>query len=108
MLASMIYAVVQIGSQQEKVTQGSEFSVQRLPQEAGSDVTLDQILLVAGDGLIRIGQPHLAGARLVCLIVRHERGPKVIAYRFRRRKGYHRKVGHRQWYTRLQVKAIQV
>ena len=101
-----MYAVFETGGKQYRVSAGSKLSVERLDVAAGQPVTLDRVLLVNNDGAVKIGSPLVAGARVVADVIEHKRGPKVVAFKMKRRKGYHRKVGHRQELTVITVKEI--
>ncbi len=101
-----MYAVFETGGKQYRVSAGSKLSVERLNVAAGQPVTLDRVLLVNNDGAVKIGSPLVAGARVVADVIEHKRGPKVVAFKMKRRKGYHRKVGHRQELTVITVKEI--
>jgi large subunit ribosomal protein L21 len=102
-----MYAVVQTGSKQYRVSQGDTLEIELLDAEAGKEVTLDNVLLVADGEKVRIGTPRVEGARVTAEVVEHKRGPKLIAFKMRRTEGYHRKIGHRQELTVLKVKAIE-
>ena len=102
-----MYAVVRTGAAQQRVSPGDRFRVDRLPGAVGERVELGEVLLVGGEGPARIGTPLVAGARVVGTITAQARGPKVTIFKFRRRKGYRRKQGHRQAYTEIQVEAIE-
>ena len=101
-----MYAVLETGSKQYRVTAGDTLEVERLEIEAGQPVTLNQVLLVNNEGTVSVGTPTVAGATVTAEVVEHKRGPKLIAWKMRRRKGYHRKVGHRQELTVLRIKEI--
>ena len=101
-----MYAVLESGGKQYRVAAGTTLAVERLDVAAGQPVTLDRILLINADGKVTVGAPHVAGARVVAEVVEHKRGPKVVAFKMKRRKGYHRKVGHRQELTVITVKEI--
>ncbi len=102
-----MYAVIETGGKQYRVTVGQRLDVERLPVEAGGDVELDRVLMVGGEGAdVRIGTPVLAGARVVATVDEHHRGEKLIVYKMRPKKRYRRKIGHRQELTRLTIKDI--
>lgn len=101
-----MYAVLESGGKQYRVSAGSTLAIERLNVAAGEAVTLDRVLLVNVDGKVTVGAPIVAGARVVADVVEHKRGPKVVAFKMKRRKGYHRKVGHRQDLTVITVKEI--
>lgn len=102
-----MYAVVQTGGKQYLVREGQEFLVEKLPLEANSAVTLDDVLFVGQDGKAKVGQPKVAGAKVVCTLVTQELGPKLWNFKMRRRKNSRRLKGHRQEMTRLLVKKIE-
>ncbi len=100
------YAIVATGGKQYKVSSGALLDVERLAGEAGSSVRLDQVLALRSQDKFQVGRPLVKGAVVVAEIVKHLRGPKVVNFKYKRRKGYHRKVGHRQELTRLKVVEI--
>jgi large subunit ribosomal protein L21 len=102
-----MYAVLETGAKQYRVTPGDELSIERLDAEAGQTVTFDRVLLVNKDGQVTVGTPIVAQAAIVADVVGHKRGPKVVAFKMKRRKGYHRKVGHRQELTVIKIKEIK-
>jgi large subunit ribosomal protein L21 len=102
-----MYAIVQTGSKQYRVTAGDKLEIERLDVEAGQAVTFDRVLLVNSDGNVAVGAPTLPNAAVIADVVEHKRGPKLIAFKMRRREGYHRKVGHRQELTVVKIKEIK-
>ncbi len=103
-----MFAIIKTGGKQYRVKQGETLRVEKLPVEAGATVEFSEVLLVAGEGAeIKIGQPTVAGAKVVAKVVAQERGPKITIFKFRRRKNYRRKSGHRQAYTAVRIEAIQ-
>lgn len=103
-----LFAIVQTGGKQYRVAPGDILRVERLPGERGESVTLEHVLLVAGDGEIKVGQPFVPGARVVGKILRQGKAKKIIVFKKKRRKNYRRKQGHRQWYTQLLIQEILV
>lgn len=103
-----MYAVIETGGKQYRVTPGETLEVERLEGEPGSALTLNRILLIANEGKVTVGTPTVAKASIVVDIVEHFRGEKKIAFKMKRRKGYHRTVGHRQELTRIKVGEIKV
>jgi large subunit ribosomal protein L21 len=103
-----LFAIVNTGGKQYRVAPGDIFRVERLPGERGDEVLLEQVLLVADGDAIQVGQPLVAGARVVSEILRQGKAKKIIVFKKKRRKKYRRKQGHRQLYTALQVKEIIV
>ena len=102
-----MYAVLETGGKQYRVTAGDKVEVERLGIEVGQPVTFERVLLVNRDGQLQVGAPTVTGARVVADVVEHKRGEKDIIWKMKRRKGYHKKKGHRQEITVIQVKDIQ-
>lgn len=102
-----MYAVIRTGGKQVRVSPGEAVRVEKLPGAVGEAVELGEVLLVGGDGDARIGQPLVAGARVVGTITAQDRGPKITIFKMKRRKGYRRKMGHRQSYTEVRVERIE-
>ena len=103
------YAVVETGSKQYRTEVNQVLDVELLNVPEGtSEVTLDKVLLVRDGEKIEVGAPCVANAKVVCDYLGEVRGKKVINFRYRRRKAYQRKKGHRQNYSRLRVKAIEL
>ncbi|MDD4202030.1 MAG: 50S ribosomal protein L21 [Candidatus Omnitrophica bacterium] len=103
-----MYAILEIGGKQEKVEKGVEIIVNRLENEEGSSLTVKEVLFAKKGAKYHIGTPYVKGASVECDIISHIRGDKVFAFKFKRRKSYKRKVGHRQELTKLMVKDIVV
>jgi len=103
-----VYAVVESGGKQYKVTVGQTVDVELLAAEEGSTVEFDRILMVADDGNVRIGRPTVDGAKVSATVLAHGRGPKLIVFKYRPKNRYRRKLGHRQGYTRLRIDQITV
>ncbi len=102
-----MYAVVETGSKQYRVTAGTKLDIERLEVPAGQSVTLDRVLLINNDGRLRVGNPTVPNAAVIADVLEHKRGEKVIIFKMKRRKGYHKKQGHRQELTVIQVKEIK-
>jgi len=102
-----MYAVVETGNKQYRVTAGDTVEVERLDAAVGAPVTLGRVLLVNSDGKVSVGAPTVPDAAVLADVVAHKRGPKLIAFKMRRREGYHRKVGHRQELTVVKIKEIK-
>lgn len=101
-----MYAIVEIGGQQFKVSKGQELLVHRLEGEAGSEVSFDQVLMKDNDGKVEVGTPAVKGASVKATIVEHLQDDKVIVFKKKRRKGYRVKNGHRQALTKLVIDSI--
>jgi large subunit ribosomal protein L21 len=102
-----MYAIVTIAGQQFKVEEGKEVFVHRLDANAGDAVTFSDVLLVDIDGNITIGAPLISGASVNATVVDHLKGDKVIVFKKKRRKGYRKKNGHRQSFTKIKIDSIQ-
>ena len=102
-----MYAVIRSGGKQYRVNQGGSLRVEKLPGEVGSSVTLDDVLMIGGDGDVKIGTPQVDGAQITGTIVAQGRGQKIRVFKMKRRKGYRRAQGHRQDYTEIRVDEIR-
>ena len=102
-----MYAVLETGGKQYRVVAGDTLEIERLAIEAGQVVTFDRVLLVNADGKLSVGSPPVASATVLADVVAHKRGVKLIAFKMKRRKGYHRTVGHRQELTVVKIKEIK-
>ena len=103
-----MYAIVEIAGQQFKVAKDQKVYVHRLQSEVGSDVTFDNVLLVADGENVTIGAPAIEGAKVTAKVLGHLKGDKVIVFKKKRRKGYKKKNGHRQFLTEIQIDGIAV
>ncbi|MGB0590773.1 MAG: 50S ribosomal protein L21 [Myxococcota bacterium] len=101
-----MYAVIRTGGKQYRVAQGDTLEIETISGEPGAAITFDDVLLVGDDGETRIGTPTVEGATVSGTIVNHGKGRKVIVFKFRRRKNYKRKNGHRQNFTRVRIDGI--
>ncbi|MFT5122022.1 MAG: large subunit ribosomal protein L21 [Kiritimatiellia bacterium] len=97
------YAVIQTGGKQYRVVQGDVLDVERLPGEAGDAIAIDSVLAVSDGEALTTGTPNVDGATVKAEVVEHFRGPKLVAFKKKRRKGYTRKVGHRQELTKIKI-----
>ena len=100
-----MYAVIATGGKQYKVSEGDVIFVEKLDSEAGSDVTFDQVLAVGGDKMT-VGDPFVDSASVTGKVLDQVRGRKIIVYHYKRKSGYHKKNGHRQAYTKVQIDKI--
>jgi large subunit ribosomal protein L21 len=101
-----MYAVIQTGGKQYRVQPGETVQVEKLEAEVGKTVEFNEVLLVADGDNVRLGTPHVAGAKVVAEVMDQGRGTKILVYKYRRRKAWHRKQGHRQPFTALKVTEI--
>jgi len=97
-----MYAVIKTGGKQYRVSQGDKLRVEKLPGNVGDAVTFDQVLLVGGEAM-KLGKPLVGGAKVEAKITAQGLGKKLVVFKFRRRKNYRRKNGHRQPYTALEI-----
>src|SRR5438067_12838812 len=102
-----MYAVIETGSKQYRVSAGDRLEIERLEIEAGQPVTFERVLLVSNEGKLSVGAPTVANATVVGDVVEHIRGEKKIAFKMKRRKGYHKTIGHRQELTVVKIKEIK-
>lgn len=101
-----MYAVVKSGARQYRAEVGNTIVVERLPAKSGQRLELGDVLLVADDERVEIGQPTVEGARVLATVVAEEKGPKIRIFKYHPKKRYRRRAGHRQQYTRLRVDEI--
>lgn len=102
-----MYAIVETGGKQLKVSQGNTIYVEKLNAEVGSTVTLDKVFLVGDDTGVKVGKPTLDGAKVVAKVLDHGRGKKIVVFKYKSKKNYHKKQGHRQPYTKLVIESIE-
>ncbi len=103
-----MYAVIKTGGKQYRVSSGEKVKIEQLTADVGSQITIDQVLMVADGDKISIGKPLVEGAKVQATVVNHGRGDKVRIFKLRRRKHYKKQQGHRQNYTEIQVDQISV
>ncbi len=101
-----MYAVVKTGGKQYRVSAGTKIKVEQLTADVGAEVTLDQVLMIAEDGNVKLGAPLVAGAAVKAKVLSQGRGDKVRIYKMRRRKHYRKSQGHRQNFTELEITGI--
>ncbi len=102
-----MYAIVKTGGHQYKVAVGDQLNVEKLPVAAGEQVQLEEVLMVSGDDdKVTVGTPFIAGARVTATVVNQHRGDKIVVFKYKAKKRYRRKMGHRQDLTRLAINAI--
>ncbi len=102
-----MYAVIETGGKQYRVSPGQTVEVELLPAEPGATVTLERVLLVSSEGDTTVGQPTVPGGAVVATVIGEGRGKKVIVFKYKSKKRYRRTTGHRQDYTYLTVTDIQ-
>ena len=102
-----MYAVVRTGGKQVRVTPGQSVRVEKLAGEVGDQVTLDDVLMIGGEGDAKVGTPQIDGARVVGTITAQDRHPKITVFKMKRRTGNRRRKGHRQSYTEIRIDEIE-
>lgn len=100
-----MYAIIATGGKQYKVSEGDIITIEKLGIEAGEKVTFDQVIAVS-DSELKVGDPTIANATVEASVVKEGRSKKVIVYRYKRKTGYHKKNGHRQSFTQVQIEKI--
>ncbi len=103
-----MYAVIKTGAKQHKVTEGDVLSVEKLAGNKGDEVVFDEVLMISDDKEIKVGKPYVTGAKVVGQIVSQKKGPKLTVYHMKRRKGFHKKTGHRQNLTSMKITKITI
>lgn len=103
-----MYAVIQSGGKQYKVNEGDILKVEKLSGEAGDKLSLDQVLIISDGEMLKVGSPLVAGAKVMVEVIEQGRGKKITVYKYKKRKNYRRKQGHRQAFTKIKVDKIEV
>jgi large subunit ribosomal protein L21 len=103
-----VYAIIRTGGKQYRVQPGDTIRVERLASPIGEKVTLDEVLLVAEGNDVRFGNPHVASAKVLGVVVEQDRDQKIRVLKYKKRKHYRRTRGHRQYFTALKIEAINV
>ena len=101
-----MYAVIQTGGKQYRVSEGDTVKVEKLDADEGASVDIDSVLMVADGDDIKVGTPFVDGGKVTATIKSHGRGKKIEIMKFRRRKHHQKKTGHRQYYTELEITGI--
>jgi large subunit ribosomal protein L21 len=102
-----MFAVFKSGGKQHRVSEGEVVRLELLDAEPGASVEFDEVLLVAEGDNVNVGAPFVAGGKVTAEVVGHDRGDKIRIVKFRRRKHYMRRAGHRQWYTDVRITGIK-
>ncbi len=104
----MAYAIIRSGGKQYRVSPGETIAIDKVPSAAGEKITLGDVILHVDGSNVTAGAPVIEGAKVVAEVIEQFKDKKVIAFKFRRRKGYHRTVGHRQQLTRVRIDTIDL
>lgn len=102
-----MYAIIETGGKQYRVSEGDTLYVEKLPAQADETVEIDRVLALVDGENVKIGSPLVDGARVVLKVVRHGRGKKIIVFKYKAKKNYRRKQGHRQAFTQVTVEKIE-
>ena len=100
-----MYAVIETGGKQYKVEQGDVVFIEKLGADEGETVTFDKVLMVGGDD-VKVGAPYVDGASVEASVLKNGKDKKIIVYKYKSKKGYHKKQGHRQPYTKVEITGI--
>jgi large subunit ribosomal protein L21 len=103
-----MYALIETGGKQYQVEKDQVLSIEKLPYEEGETVTFENVLLVKKDGEVKVGTPYVEGAKVTGKVVKHGRGKKIIVFKYKPKKNYKRKQGHRQPYTQVVIENIEL
>ena len=101
-----MYAIVETGGKQVKVTEGQTIYVEKLAAEVGDTVTLDKVLMIGGEN-VKVGTPYVEGASVTAKVAEHGKHKKIVVFKYKPKKNYKRKQGHRQPYTKLIIEKIE-
>ena len=102
----MTCAIIETGGKQYRVKEGDSIFIEKLPAESDDTITFDKVLSVTSEGNTRIGSPYVEGAAVEATVLKNGKSKKIIVYKMRPKKGYRRKQGHRQPYTKVQIGKI--
>ena len=103
-----MYAVIESGGKQHRVSSGDEVMVEKLAGDVGETISFDKVLLTSDGEKVSVGKPYLEDAKVLGRITRHDKHKKIVDFKYKRRKGYRRKKGHRQQFTVVRIEDIQV
>ncbi len=100
-----MYAIIAAGGRQYRVSQGDTIYIDKVDQEADSSISFD-VLMIGGEGEVKVGNPIIAGAKVEGKVIAQVKGEKIKIYKYKSKKNYHRRAGHRQPYTKVEITAI--
>ncbi len=103
-----MYAIVETGGKQYKVSEGDVITVEKLNVEEGAEFSFDKIIAVSDDKEVTVGTPYVGGASVLASVLGNGKAKKVIIYKYKSKKGFHKKKGHRQPFTKLEIKSIKL
>ncbi len=102
-----MYAIIQTGGKQYRVSEGDVLSVEKLSVAEGEEVVFDQVLTVVADGDVKIGKPVVEGAKVTAKVVEHGKGEKILVFKYKAKSNYRKRQGHRQPYTKVEISKIE-
>lgn len=102
-----MYAIIETGGKQYRVSEGSVFKVEKLPADPGAEVVFEKVLFISKDGETQVGSPYLEGAKVLGKVLSQGKGKKIIVFKYKPKKNYRRKQGHRQPFTQVRVEKIE-
>lgn len=102
-----MYAIIQTGGKQYRVSEGDVITIEKLEVEAGETVAFDQVLTVVKDGAVMLGKPVIAGATVTGTVVEHGKGKKIRIFKFKAKSNYRKRQGHRQPFTKVTIQKIE-
>ena len=103
-----MYAIIKTGAKQNKVSEGDVLSVEKLPGDKGAEVVFQEVLMVSDEAGVKIGRPFVEGATVIGEVVSQTKGPKLLIGKYKKRKGFRKKTGHRQELTSMKIKKISI
>lgn len=103
-----MYAVIKTGGKQHRVSEGEMLSIEKIAGSKGDEVVFSEVLMVADENNVRVGTPVVEGAKVIGVIMEQKKDKKIVVFKMKRRKGYHKKTGHRQQQTSMRIKAITI
>ena len=103
-----MYAIIESCGRQYKVSEGDVVFFEKLDVEEGKKVTFDKVILVSDDKNVKVGTPYVDGAKVEGTVVAHGKGKKILVYKYKAKKNYRRTQGHRQPYTKVEIKAVKL
>ena len=101
-----MYAVIETGGKQYKVSEGDVIYIEKLDVEAGADIAFDKVLLIGEGSDVKVGAPVVDGVSVTGKVIKNDKAKKVVVYKYKPKKGYHKKQGHRQPYTKVEITKI--
>ena len=101
-----MYAVIETGGKQYKVSEGDVIYIEKLDVEAGAEVAFDKVLLIGEGSDVKVGAPVVDGVSVAGKVIKNDKAKKVVVYKYKPKKGYHKKQGHRQPYTKVEITKI--